>query len=208
MRKVLILVLTLLVVILSVVQGTAMQKKTTIPGLFFPSATPTKTNTPTNTMTPTVTLTPTRTQTPTPDIYAICSKSLRAFADLRIEETNLYREIAIGMTANGILTKREYEVLETQLLSWTEKYAGRVPKGISACSANVVPITINDVMIHLNFKLTLLAFKEKDYTSAQLFTSEMQRLARENTTYELLLDQEMVNLRQTHPQYTWPIFTQ
>lgn len=208
MRKVLILVLTVLVVLLSVVQGTAMQKKTTIPGLFFPSATPTKTNTPTNTMTPTVTLTPTRTQTPTPDIYAICATALADFAVLRKEELSIYREIALGMTSGEVLTRSEYETLEERLTTWTESYVDRVPKTLSSCTKNAIPIAMNDVTIHFNFTLTLYAMKEKDFASAEVFTREMQRIARENTTYELLLDQEMANLRQTHPQYSWPIFTQ
>jgi NhaP-type Na+/H+ and K+/H+ antiporter len=44
MRRSLLIGLAVLVVLVSVIQGTAMQKQTTIPGLLFPSTTPTLTH--------------------------------------------------------------------------------------------------------------------------------------------------------------------
>ncbi len=90
MGRSLLIGLVVLVVLVSVVQGTDMQKKTTIPGLLFPSATPTMTHTPTNTSTPTVSNTPTitksatitQTRTPNPKMVQ-CALLISDFFALR-----------------------------------------------------------------------------------------------------------------------------
>ena len=57
----------------------------------------------------------------------------------------------------------------------------------------------------MNFHLMLLATKQRDYATAKIFSTEMQRLTAQNSEYGKLIAAEIESFRQKYPQYDWPI---
>lgn len=208
MQRNVLIVIGVLVALIGVTQITAMQQQTTIPGLLFPSATPTSTLTPThtltptNTLTPTITLTATKTLTPTPDVYAICSAVFNEFYSIRNEQLNVYNDILIGMSEP--YSRSVYEKLDEKMQIWIDAYTNRLPKNIDMCSQYIRSIAVNDIMANSYFRASLVSMKEQDFDSAQMFINQAQIVASETNTYELLMANEISEYRQRAPQYSWP----
>ncbi len=210
MQRNVLIVCGILVALIGIIQVTAIQQQTTIPGLLFPSATPTSTLTPThtltptNTLTPTLTLTATKTLTPTPDVYAICSAKLSEFYALRKEQLDVVQEISVGVANIVPHSSSAYETLIERFQTWSFTYAERLGKNSNSCSRYAEKIAANDISIHIYFTMALNYMKDQDFASASYALRQGQIVARENETFESLMANEISEYRQRAPQYSWP----
>lgn len=211
MRGLLIVGVVVLILSTLVVQGRAMQKDTSIPGLFFPSATPTRTNTPTNTMTPTVTLTPTRTQTPTPDPVAMCAERFRGYYSLQ----NEYSLLSDGVKAelNEILTEEaglnvanveRIDKLVRKHAEWASTYLERLPTGLETCSKTLPYMVQYQLDIMTNYNLQLIALKAGDLNTSMAYIFEGITLSSNIMPYATELGNELKANKTKYPQYLWP----
>ena len=180
MRRLLIVGVVMLILSTLVVQGRAMQKNTSIPGLFFPSATPTLTHTPTSTstptVTPTVTFTPTRTLTPTPDPVAICAERFRGYYSLQNEYSLLSGDIKNEL--NEILTEQaglslangeRIDKLVRKHAEWASTYLERLPTGLETCSKTLPYMVQYQLDIMTNYNLQLIALKAGDLNTSMAY---------------------------------------
>ena len=215
MRRLLIVGVVMLILSTLVVQGRAMQKNTSIPGLFFPSATPTLTHTPTSTstptVTPTVTFTPTRTLTPTPDPVAICAERFRGYYSLQNEYSLLSGDIKNEL--NEILTEQaglslangeRIDKLVRKHAEWASTYLERLPTGLETCSKTLPYMVQYQLDIMTNYNLQLIALKAGDLNTSMAYIFQGINLSSNIMPYATELGNELKANKTKYPQYQWP----
>ena len=215
MRRLLIVGVVMLILSTLVVQGRAMQKNTSIPGLFFPSATPTLTHTPTSTstptVTPTVTFTPTRTLTPTPDPVAICAERFRGYYSLQNEYSLLSGDIKNEL--NEILTEQaglslangeRIDKLVRKHAEWASTYLERLSTGLETCSKTLPYMVQYQLDIMTNYNLQLIALKAGDLNTSMAYIFQGINLSSNIMPYATELGNELKANKTKYPQYQWP----
>jgi hypothetical protein len=214
MRRSLLIGLAVLVVLVSVIQGTAMQKQTTIPGLLFPSTTPTLTHTPTITLTPTMTLTPTSTNTPTasktptktvtvtPDPSAlVCALLLQDFATLH---ASVNPAITQAMDSKTLKTTADFLRAGNLLAKYIDKFSEQYDPSLGECvsSTRVLHeknIELMQVVASIDFATSML-----DMSLLQSLTEVFVRVSNERSVaYRRVIDEYRL-LKNRYPSVIWP----
>ncbi len=212
-----LLIAGLIVVILStlVVQGRAMQKNTSIPGLFFPSATPTKTNTPTNTMTPTVTMTPTRTQTPTASntptkTVTVTPNPVMKVCAMQMKEL-LEHHYLIGFTSEEMTkhlyspSDKEFNAKKERISVLVDKYDELMKPGIDECVPSMSKLYSNDRGILSSLYLIIISVNAWNFP----MVDDAMRINAQHSFDNPKIFQEVMSdlksLRRKYPSVEWPI---
>jgi len=214
MRRSVLIGLSVLVVLISVVQGTAMQKKTTIPGLLFPSVTPTMTHTPTITLTPTITSSSTRTNTPTasktptktvtvtPDPGAlVCAVLMQDFATLH---ASVSPAITQAMDTKTLLTTTDYLRAGNLLVKYIDKFSDRYDPSVEVCISSTSLLhekntELMQVVASMDFATSML-----DMPLMQSLTGVFVRTSSERSVaYRRVIDEYSL-LKKRYPSVIWP----
>lgn len=214
MRRSLLIGLAVLFVLFSVVQGTAMQKQTTIPGLLFPSPTPTHTLTPTITLTSTMTLTSTSTNTPTasktptktvtvtPDPGAlVCALLMQDFATLH---ASVNPAITQAMDSKTLKTTADFLRAGNLLAKFIDKFSERYDPLLGECisSTSVLHqknIELMQVVASIDFATSML-----DMSLLQSLTEVFVRVSNERSVaYRRVIDEYRL-LKNRYPSVMWP----
>ncbi len=212
MRRLLIVGVVVLILSTLVVQGRAMQKDTSIPGLFFPSATPTLTHTPTSTstptVTPTVTFTPTRTQTPThtptptPDpVMMVCAALMADFASAH---ATVYPLIQSSLDTTNKTTTADYLRAGNQLALYIDKYSTMYNDSLEECVPTTVTLHTKDVEILQVVASMMFATSMLDMSLIQSIVPVFARVSSERTTAFRAVVDEYKALKLRSPAVSWP----
>ena len=208
MKHTLVYSLVLFAIGTLILQGMATRRNTTIPGLVFPSATPTHTptatvtNTPTITNTPTKTRTPTVTRTPTPDpVMVACATALTTFLELHREaDTQLLT--ALDMTA--VTTIAQLRANAAAITAWSAVYIDEYTSEMQRC----VPVTYDlyqqDINAVRSVLVMLFATMISDYPMLQEQMVNYAQITTKRMALMRAVNTEIQTLRTRYPSVDWP----
>lgn len=208
MKHVLVYGLVVLGIISLILHSMATQRNTTIPGLVFPSATPTNTptatvtNTPTMTNTPTKTRTPTVTLTPTPDPAMVsCAAALTTFMVLH-NETDEQLLNALDMTS--VTTMAQLRANASTITTWSEGYIDAYTSEMRQCLPVTYDLYQQDINAVRSVLVMLFATMISDYPMLQEQMVNYAQITTKRMALMRAVNTEIQTLRTRYPSVDWP----
>ena len=208
MKHTLVYGLVMLGIVSLILQGMATRRNTSIPGLVFPSATPTNTPTatvtytPTITNTPTITRTPTVTRTPTPDpVMVSCAAALTVFLELH-RETDKQIKDAFDMSPTTT-----YDDLRTKaalITAWSQVYTNRYTAEMQRCVPNTYALYQQDIEAIKSVLLIYYATMTSDYVLLQDQMVSYTRITMARSTLIRAVNADIQTLRAANLSVSWP----
>jgi len=208
MKHALVYGLVIIGIVSLILQGMATRRNTTIPGLVFPSATPTNTptatvtNTPTITNTPTKTHTPTVTRTPTPDPVMIsCAAALTTFMTLH-NETDMQLLNALDMTS--VTTLSQLRANASTITIWSEGYIDAYTSEMRQCVPATYDLYQQDINAVRSVLVMLFATMISDFPMLQEQMVNYAQITAKRVALTRTVYAEIQTLRTRYPSVNWP----